>query len=65
MKDKPYPQWFWSKSDSKQKSELNEKDYKLLMMRLNVKDSDLDYLIDKFPDFIKEELKYYKQLDKQ
>jgi hypothetical protein len=65
MKDKPYPQWFWSKSDSKQKSELNEKDYKLLIMRLNVKDSDLDYLIDKFPYFIKEELKYYKQLDKQ
>jgi RNA binding exosome subunit len=32
---------------------------------LNIKESDLDYLINKFPDFIKEELKYYKQLDKQ
>jgi hypothetical protein len=64
MKDKPYPNWFWSKS-SKEKSEMSEKDYKLLLLKLNIKESDLDYLINKFPDFIKEELKYYKQLDKQ
>lgn len=64
MKDKPYPNWFWSKS-SKEKSDISEKDYKLLLLKLNIKESDLDYLINKFPDFIKEELKYYKQLDKQ
>ncbi len=64
MKDKPYPQWFWSKSPS-DKPEIPEKDFKLLMMRLKLKEFDIDYLVKNFPDFIKEELKYYKQLDKQ
>lgn len=64
MKDKPYPNWFWSKSDKVEKSDIPEKDYKLLLMKLKIKDIDLDYLINKNPDFIKEELKYYKDLDK-
>lgn len=64
MKDKGYPQWFWSKSP-KQESHLSEKDYNLLIEKLKVKSGDLDYLIINFPDFIKEELKYYKQLEKQ
>ena len=45
--------------------EIPEKDFKLLMLRLKLKDSDITYLVNNFPDFIKEELKYYKQLDKQ
>jgi hypothetical protein len=64
MKDKPYPNWFWSKSDKVEKSDIPEKDYKLLLMKLKIKDIDLDYLINKNPDFIKDELKYYKDLDK-
>jgi hypothetical protein len=64
MKGKPYPQWFWSKSPT-DKPEIPEKDFKLLMIRLKLKDSDITYLVNNFPDFIKEELKYYKQLDKQ
>jgi len=65
MKDKPYPQWFWSKSPVEEKSNISDKDFKLLQLRLKLKEFDLDYLVKNFPDFIKEELKYYKQLDKQ
>lgn len=64
MKGKPYPQWFWSKTPS-DKMEIPEKDNKLLLQKLKLKQSDVDYLVENFPDFIKEELKYYKQLDKQ
>ena len=65
MKDKPYPSWFWSKSEKTTKSEITDKDYKLLLLKLKIKDCDLDYLIENSPDFIKEELDYYKKLEKQ
>ena len=63
MKDKPYPKWFWSKQEKK-KSDIVEKDYKLLLSKLKIKDIDLDYLIERKPDFIKEELKYFKSQEK-
>lgn len=63
MKTQPYPSNFWSKTP-KQEKELPEKDYKLLLKGLKVDQFDLDYLIEKFPDFIKEELTYYKKLEK-
>ena len=61
MYNKKYPDWFWSKS-KKEKSVLTDKDFKLLMDKLNIKDIDVEYLVDKHYDFIKEELKYYKSL---
>lgn len=64
MGSKPYPNWFWSKTPT-EKSEISEKDLKLLLIKLKLKESDITYLVNNFPDFIKEELKYYKQLDKQ
>jgi hypothetical protein len=64
-KNKPYPQWFWSKTDSKEKSEISEKDFRLLLEKLKIKDIDLDYLIKNHLEFIKEELKYYKSLQKE
>lgn len=64
MIDKPYPDWFWSKSEKSEKSEIVEKDYKLLLQKMKIKDIDLDYLIENHIDFIKEELKYYKQIEK-
>lgn len=65
MLDKPFPKWFWSKSEKLEKSEVNDKDYKLLLEKLKVKSNDLDYLIDKHMDFIKEELKYFKEIEKE
>ncbi len=64
MKNKPYPNWFWSKSGKPESQDISEKDFKLLLFKLGVKDSDLIYLIEKHPDFIKEELKFYKSLEK-
>lgn len=57
MLNKPYPKWFWSKGTKLEKSEISDKDYKLLLKRLNIKDIDLDYLIENHPDFINDELK--------
>jgi hypothetical protein len=64
MKSKPYPNWIWSKSE-KEKQLIPDNDYKLLLLRLKIKDIDLDYLIENHFDFIKEELNYYKKLEKQ
>lgn len=64
MKNKPYPSWIWSKSE-KEKPLIPDNDYKLLLLRLKIKDIDLDYLIKNHFDFIKEELNYYKKLEKQ
>lgn len=64
MLNKSYPNWFWSKSE-KEKLILPPKDIKLLLRKLRIKDIDLYYLIDNHFDFIEEELKYYKSLEKQ
>jgi hypothetical protein len=65
MKGKPYPNWFWSKSDKEEKSELSESDRNILRHKLKIKEFDLDYLIKNHFEFIKEELNYYKKLEKQ
>ena len=65
MKDKPYPNWFWSKSEKSEKSDIPNKDHKLLLQKLNIKDIDLDYLIEHNSEFIKEELKRFKEIEKK
>lgn len=65
MLKEPFPKWFWSKSDKVDKTEISEKDFKLLLVKLKVKPDDIIYLIDKHPEFIKDELNYYKKLEKQ
>jgi hypothetical protein len=62
MLDKPYPKWFWSKSKKIESNQLLDKDFELLMLKLNLnKSEDLIYLINNFPEIIKEELKFYKK----
>jgi hypothetical protein len=63
MKNEPYPSNFWSKTPKKE-SVIPDKDYKLLKRKLKVDNFDLDYLILNYPDFIKEELAYFKKLEK-
>jgi hypothetical protein len=63
MKNQPYPENFWSKSPKIEK-DISEKDYKSLQKHLGIKNIDLDYIIEKYPEFIKEELNYLKKLDK-
>ena len=52
MLDKPYPNWFWSKSDKSDKPVIIDKDYKLLLQKLKIKDLDIDYLIMNHFEFI-------------
>ena len=61
MLNQPYPNWFWSKSDKGDNSEISDKDYKIILQRLKIKDIDLDYLIKNHINFIKEELIYIKK----
>jgi hypothetical protein len=63
MKNQPYPSWFWSKSEKSDKPVLAPKDYKMLLVSLKVKSDDLDYLIEKHYEFIKEELSYLKKVN--
>jgi hypothetical protein len=63
MKTEPYPDWFWSKSEKSDKPILAPKDYKMLLVSLKVKSDDLDYLIEKHFDFVKEELSYLKKVN--
>lgn len=64
MKNEPYPKWFWSKSPSIEKPKIAKKDFDLLLKRLLIKESDLDYLIENHFDFIKGEIKYWNSLEK-
>ena len=61
MKDKPYPNWFWSKSPKLSKTGLSQKDFELLRDKLELnKEDDLIYLIENHAKMIEEELKFYK-----
>lgn len=65
MLTQPFPKWFWSKSEKTDKPKITEKEFKMLIIKLKVKPDDINYLIDKHPEFIKDELDYYKKLEKQ
>jgi len=65
MLSQPYPRWFWSKSEKSEKSDISEKDFNLLLLKLRIKKEDLEYLIDKHSSFVKEELKFFKDIEKR
>jgi hypothetical protein len=67
MSDKPYPNWFWSKSKKEKMNDKNisDSDFGLLMDKFGLnKKEDLIYLIENFPNIVEEELKYYKKIKK-
>lgn len=60
-----WSKWFWSKSLKINKSELENKDFNLLMIKLELnKSEDLIYLVNNYFDIIEEELKYFKKTNK-
>ena len=63
MSKKPYPKWFWSKSESLEKPKITKKDLELLIKKLELKESDINYLVDNHSDFIKEEIKYWNSIE--
>jgi hypothetical protein len=66
MEGKPYPKWFWSKSEkTKLDSEFNEGEINSLMIKFDIKREELDLLIKYNLTDVKEELKYIKDGDKQ
>jgi len=65
MKSQPYPKWFWSKSEKdKDKSGYTDKEIDELLFKLDITKLELDLLIEYYPELIKEELKYYKDVVK-
>jgi len=61
MANKPYPQWFWSKTKKSLTSDNEqEKMFDELKMTHNLKDQELKFIQDNYPDEIKEELNYLK-----
>jgi len=65
MKSKPYPNWFWSKNkEEKLKFNISEKEYEKLLIHLQVKSEELNFLIKHHKEEIIEELEYLKKLYK-
>ena len=64
MLDKPYPKWFWSKSEKKSKDEIEESEINYLLEEHSIKSSDLEILIKYYPDIVNEEIKYYRDVKK-
>lgn len=61
MFKKPYPDFFWSKSEKSKNSDVfSDKEIKLLLISYNLKIEELEFLIKYFPEEVKEELKYTK-----
>ena len=62
MKDKPYPQWFWSKSKKVAKS-YNEDDLiEELRISNNISQQEMDFLVQNYPNDVNEEINYLKQI---
>lgn len=66
LKNEPYPKWFWTKSNKeKLKKLLTNSEYNDLRCKLKISKEDMDFLINDHPDFIKEEIKRVRKLQKQ
>jgi hypothetical protein len=57
--------WFWSKGGKIKPNNLSDKDNKYLIERLRLDQEDLNFLLTYFEEDVKEEMKYFKKLDKQ
>ena len=66
MNNNPYPKWFWSKSLSdKSDSDFSKNDILLLLEKFSLKEEELTILMKFHPDVVKDELSYYKSIQKK
>ena len=67
LSKKPYPKWFWSKSEKKEekKSLFSQKELVSLQSKFELCDAELEILTMYHSDEIKEELKYLKSLSEE
>lgn len=63
-----YPKWFWSKSEKKAEKDTKIEEKYLIKLKqkydINT-DEEMEILKDYYADDIKEEIKYYKSLEKE
>lgn len=67
MQSQVYPKWFWSKSDDiseKLKPQISEKEIISLSTHLELNIEDVELLVKYYPDLVKDELKYLKDVEK-
>ena len=67
LSTKPYPKWFWSKNEKKLEKEkflFSEKDLLFLQKKLDLTTDELNMLVTYHFDEVKEEIKYYSDLEK-
>jgi hypothetical protein len=64
--NKPYPKWFWSKSEKKsEKTLFSNSEIVSLQARLDITKEELDILLMYNLDEVKEEIKWMKSLNEQ
>ena len=65
MKDKPYPQWFWSKSEKKtDKGEISEKNINKILETYDLKKDEFDFILKYYSEEIREEIQYIEANEK-
>jgi hypothetical protein len=62
MKDKPYPQWFWSKSKKATQSDGDQSLIEELRKSNNLTNQEMDFILLNYSDEVKEEINYLKQI---
>lgn len=60
MKEKPYPRWFWSKNKNKKEKNGDE-----LHIIFDMKEEEIQHILEFYPNEFKDELDYLNSLKKQ
>jgi hypothetical protein len=65
MLDKPYPKWFWSKSEiKKEKEDISEDEILFLISEFGIKEDDINLINRFYPEVVQEEVQYYRDIKK-
>lgn len=66
MEGKPYPKWFWSKTEKKNNinNKLTDSEISMLLKEFQIREEELNILLEYHHDEVLETLKYLKDLEK-